>query len=136
MGYISHPMKFGEWLGTQMERQELPRRELARRMAAGHPKGVTPATIETYRRAIRRYLEGQQVPNDGTRYAIADALGVDRDQLPADEDEEEDLQLALLLRACRVKSRRNTLPPRLEEWLRWGIRNGVFSEDDRKEMAA
>ena len=105
-------------------------------MAEQHPKGVTPATIETYRRAIRRYLEGQQEPTVQTRNAIADALGIDRDQLPVDDDEEEDLQLALLLRACRAKSHRKDLPPRLEEWLRWGIRNGVFSEYARKEMAA
>ena len=129
-------MNFGTWLNSQMETKDVSRRELARRLAAKHPKGVTPGTIETYRIAIRRYLAGTQVPVATTREAIADALEIDRASLPDEEDEEEDLHLALLLRACRTKSRRNSLPPQLEDWLRWGIRNGVFDEFARKEMAA
>lgn len=121
-----------------MERQGLSRREVARRMAEKHPDGVTPQTTETYRRAIRRYLEVEnpQKPTQQTRHAIADALGVDRGSLPTEEDEEEDLQLALLLRACRSKAQRRQLPQELDEWLRWGIRNGVFKEFARKELAA
>ena len=131
-------MRFSEWLGSEMGRQELSRREVARRMAENHPRGITPQTVETYRRAIRRYLdtENPQRPTESTRNAIADALGVDRSTLPTEEDEEEDLQLALLLRACRAKSRRKQLPPRLEEWLRFGIRNHIFEEYAREEIAA
>lgn len=121
-----------------MEKQGLSRREVARRMAENHPQGVTLQTTETYRRAVRRYLdpENPQRPTEGTRNAIADALGVDRSAVPTEEDEEEDLQLALLLRAIRTKSQRKPLPEQLEDWLRWGIRNGVFNEFARQELAA
>lgn len=131
-------MVFRDWLGSEMERQGLSRREVARRMAEKHPSGVTPQTTETYRRAIRRYLdvENPQRPTAPTRNAIADALDVPRESVPTDDEEEEDLQLALLLRACQARNRRKQLPPRLEEWLRWGIRNGVFNEFARKELAA
>lgn len=107
-------------------------------MAEKHPEGVTPQTTETYRRAIRRYLETEspQRPTEQTRNAIADALGVDRDSLPDDEEDEEDLQLALLLRACRSRSQRKQLPTELEGWIRWGIRNGVFQEFARKELVS
>lgn len=116
-----------------MHRQGVSRRQLAKRLAANHP-----STVETYRRAVNRYLQDEDpvLPRRSARYDIADALGVDRSSVPTDDDEEEDLQLALLLRACRARSQRKQLPPRLEDWLRWGIRNGVFKEYAREELAA
>lgn len=93
-----------------MERQGLSRREVARRLAAQHPKGVTPDTVETYRRAVRRYLEvDPQVPTVQTQRAIAIAVGVSPDELPdGDQDEEEDLAVTLqgLVREHREMSRR------------------------------
>lgn len=125
-------MSFAEWLRMEMEQRDVSRRELARRMAESHRDGVTPQTVETYRRAIRRYLDADdpQVPKEQTREAIADALGVDRGQLPDDEDEEVDLNLALL-RACR---RRFQMSDDLKDWIRWGIRNGVFDEIPISEL--
>ena len=90
-------MEFRDWLSSEMEARDVSRRELARRLATKHPKGVTPGTVETYRSAIKRYLAGTQVPIDSTRGAIADALGVDRSQLPEDEEEEVDLERMVAL---------------------------------------
>jgi transcriptional regulator with XRE-family HTH domain len=91
-------MTFRTWLAGEMERQGLSRREVARRLAASHPQGVTPSTTETYRRAVRRYLDAEdpQSPTAQTRTAFAVALEVDPAEVPSsDDDEEEDLAAAL-----------------------------------------
>lgn len=89
---------FRTWLQDEIDAQGLSRREVARRMATKHPKGVTPSTAETYRRAIYKYLDPEQPsnPTQPTREAIAEALGVDPSTIPADDDDEEaDLQATL-----------------------------------------
>lgn len=93
-------MTFRDWLAGQMETRELSRREVARRLAAQHPRGVTADTTETYRRAIRRYLETDpQVPTEQTQKAIAVAIGVDPSELPDGDDEDEDEDMAATLQA-------------------------------------
>lgn len=89
---------FRSWLAAELAGQNVPRRELARRLAAQHPKGVTADTIETYRRAVYRYLDpvAPMIPNQQTRAAFADALGVSPDEVPVSDDEDEpDLTAAL-----------------------------------------
>lgn len=90
------PRTFRDWLSRELVEQKVPRRELARRMAAKHPEGVTPQTIETYRRAIYRYLDPADPmrPTEQTRAAFAEAFGVDPAEVP-DDDEEPDLQETL-----------------------------------------
>lgn len=125
---------FRTWLAGEISKQGLTRREVARRLAAKHPEGVTATTIETYRRAIYKYLDAERPakPTQPTRQAFADALGVDAAQIPSDdEDEEDDLERALL----RVVQRGGNPSRRFEEWIRWGIRNGVFTQDG-EEVAA
>lgn len=131
-------MRFNEWLAGEMARRSVTKRELARRLAAKHPEGVTSKTLDNSRRAVRRYLKGEQNPLAPTREAIADALGVDRDSVPSlDEEEEEDLNLALL-RACQQRTRRGQISPRLQDWIDFGVRNGIFNElaSTRKEQVA
>lgn len=94
-------MTFRDWLAGEMQRQGLSRREVARRLAVHHPKGVTPDTVETFRRAVRRYLDpvDPQRPNPTTRLAFADALEADPADVPTAEDEAEDVtDLADLMR--------------------------------------
>lgn len=88
-------MTFKAWLAGEMERQGLSRREVARRLASSHPKGVTPETTETYRRAVRRYLEADdpQKPTPSTRLAFAAALDVDPSEVPSSDDEEDELDM-------------------------------------------
>lgn len=81
---------FKDWLEGQLEKRQIPRRELARRMAAQHPEGVTNQTIETYRRAIYKYLgPDPTIPSEPTRNAFAAALDVDPSEVPSEDDEEE-----------------------------------------------
>lgn len=87
---------FQRWLDDQLSSRGVKRRELARRLAAKHPEGITATTIETHRRAIYRYLDGSMVATNPTRRAYAEALGVDPATVPMVEDEEEeDLDAAL-----------------------------------------
>lgn len=83
---------FRGWLDNELKQQGVSRRELARRLAAGHPEGVTPKTLETYRRAIYKYLDPskQRTPTEPTRLAFAAALGVDPALVPTDEEDDED----------------------------------------------
>ena len=110
-------MTFRDWLASEMEKRSVSRREIARRLAAQHPRGVTPDTVETYRRAVRRYLEADpQVPTEQTQAAIARALGVDPADLPSGDDEEEDGDLAATLQALAREQKE--LSRRLQRALR------------------
>lgn len=102
-------MTFRDWLAGEMDRQGLSRREVARRLAVHHPEGVTVNTVETFRRAIRRYLDpvDPQRPNPTTRLAFADALEADPADVPTAEDEAEDVtDLAELVRQQAALNRR------------------------------
>lgn len=95
---------FRAWLSDQFDTTGIPRREIARRLASKHPKGATPATIETFRGAIYRYLKGTMIPTVATRNAFAEAFGVDPSTVPAtDEDEESEpnLDATLLMIAAQ-----------------------------------
>jgi transcriptional regulator with XRE-family HTH domain len=92
---------FRDWLGDAITRSGLSKREIARRMAAKHPRGVTYETMETGRRTINKILAGELTPTQPTRDSIADAL--DRDDHPsesADDDEEAEPVSELLMRAA------------------------------------
>lgn len=84
------PRSFRFWLNEQLEANGISRREIARRLAAQHPGGVTHQNIETYRRAIYRYLDDTDpmLPNKQTRSAFAVALGCDPSEVPSPDDEE------------------------------------------------
>jgi len=51
---------------------------------------IDPVRLETVRRSLHKYLSGDAVPHRPMRVAIADALGVDREEFLADDDAEED----------------------------------------------
>jgi transcriptional regulator with XRE-family HTH domain len=92
---------FRDWLADAIDRSGLSKREIARRMAAKHPQGVTFETIETGRRTINKILAGKSTPTQPTRDAIADAL--ERDDHPsesADDEEEDEPVPDLLMRAA------------------------------------
>jgi transcriptional regulator with XRE-family HTH domain len=89
---------FREWLSEAVATSGLKKREIARRMAAKHPRGVNTDTIETARRTVNKILAGDLTPTQPTRDWIADAL--DRDDAPSvasedDDDEESDLSALL-----------------------------------------
>jgi transcriptional regulator with XRE-family HTH domain len=100
MAAKKHPT-FRAWLQSELDRQGVSRREVARRLAAQHPKGVTLETVETYRRAIVRYLDPERptVPNVQTRRAFAEALGVPFSEIPEADDEEDEQDMDATLQA-------------------------------------
>ena len=105
MAAATHP-NFRVWLTDQFAETGIARRELARRLAAKHPQGVTPATIDTNRRAIYRYLDeaNPMIPTQQTRVAFAEAFGVDPATVPSEDDDEEsqaDLDASLRLIAVQ-----------------------------------
>lgn len=84
---------FRGWLGERMQERGLTNRGVARLLAEKHPSGVTSQTLETYRRAVRRYRSGAKTPNEQTRRAFAEIFGVDPAEVP--DEEEPDLESTL-----------------------------------------
>lgn len=103
---------FRDWLSEAVVASGLTKREIARRMAAKHSRGVNTDTIETARRTVNKILAGDLTPTQPTRDWIADAL--DRDDAPSvaseDDDEESDLSSTLhaLVREQALLSRKLT----------------------------
>jgi hypothetical protein len=99
MAPVKQSPQFRDWLADAIETSGLSKREIGRRMAATHPRGVNTDTIDTGRRTINKILAGDLTPTQPTRDLIAQAL--DRDDAPAvpDGDEEEEPDLAATLRA-------------------------------------
>lgn len=85
---------FREWLGQEMERQGVSRRELARRLAEGQP-GDPRDVAESQRRSVRRILNGETNPTPRTRTSICKALGIDPSEAPSSDDEEDSLAATL-----------------------------------------
>jgi transcriptional regulator with XRE-family HTH domain len=73
--------EFGRWLCGELESRDWGIRTLARRINPGEP--------EIARRALNRYVHEGTLPSPEYRAAIADALGVDVDELPGDDEDEE-----------------------------------------------
>ena len=75
---------FREWLEARVgsETGKVSRRELGRRLAARTPGD---GEAESYRRSIRRILNGDQIPTQATRDSIQDAL--DDHTAPSADDE-------------------------------------------------
>src|SRR4051812_27267918 len=87
----NHPRtQFGAKLYNELERQGVTNRELARRLAPHDPSGM--------RRSVARWLapaDGNPVtPNESSRRAIEEALGLESGAL-ADEPDEDDLMTPL-----------------------------------------
>lgn len=99
MPQVKPSPKFRKWLSDSIEESGLSKREVARRMAAGHRDGVTAETIDTGRRTINKILSGDLQPTQPTRDLIAAALK--RDDAPSIDDEEEEPDLQETLRDLR-----------------------------------
>ena len=82
--------RFRNWLADAIPASGLSKREIARRMAAKHPSGVSLETIETGRRTLNKILSGDLTPTQPTRDAIADAL--ERTDAPASSDDDEEAE--------------------------------------------
>lgn len=95
---VKRSPQFRDWLSEAVPASGLSKREIARRMAERHPRGVSLETIETGRRTLNKILFDGMTPTQPTRDAIAAAL--DRDDAPsvADADDEE-ADLAFTLHA-------------------------------------
>jgi transcriptional regulator with XRE-family HTH domain len=118
MAPVRPSSQFREWLGEAITTSGLSKREIARRMAAGHPRGVTAETVETARRTINKILAGDLTPTQPTRDSIAAAL--DRGDAPAlgDDDEEEDSLADTLQRIARQQAELAQLARRLDRQMR------------------
>lgn len=68
-------------------------RELGRRLANGS------LTAQAARRTVMKYLRGEVLPSPERQAQLADALGVERERLSLDEDEEEADLFAVLYTA-------------------------------------
>lgn len=88
MAPVTPSAHFRGWLAEAVSASGLSKREIARRMAAKHPQGVSHDTIETARRTINKVLAGTLTPRNPLRESIAAALG--RGDFPSVEDEDED----------------------------------------------
>lgn len=86
---------FSSKLRTELVKQNLGVRTLARRMDPGQP--------ERARRSLNRWLNEGIKPSPANRVAVALALGVPEDSFADDDDEEEDAELyAALSQLTRV----------------------------------
>jgi transcriptional regulator with XRE-family HTH domain len=97
MAPVKRSPQYREWLAEAVETSGLSKREIARRMATRHPRGVTADTIDTARRTVNKILAGDLTPTQPTRDSIAAALA--RADGPAVGDEEEEPDLAETLHA-------------------------------------
>jgi transcriptional regulator with XRE-family HTH domain len=89
MAHVPQSPAFRDWLAEAIGQAKISKRELARRMAARHPRGATADTVETARRTINKILAGDMTPTQPTRDSIAAALGRDdHPSVSADEDDE------------------------------------------------
>lgn len=83
-------------------------RTLARRLANGDPE-----RFEIERRKLNKYLAAKAVPTETNRHRIEDELGLERDSLNVDDDEEDGSLLVDLFALVRAR-RRSTKPSSLE----------------------
>ena len=90
---------FGRQLREVMAEREVSSRELGRRLASD---SLTPPAA---RRQVMKYLSGRVLPSDERRGDLADALGVERDRLAVDEDDEESDLFVGLYMAVRAIAR-------------------------------
>lgn len=95
MAPVKHSPQYRDWLADAVESSGLSKREIARRMASRHPRGVTADTIDTARRTVNKILAGDLTPTQPTRDSIAAALERADGPLVGDEEEEPDLQATL-----------------------------------------
>lgn len=85
------------WFSTKLS-AALEQRGLSTRAAA---KLWRPEKPESARRSLIRYLQGDVLPEPHTVAELADAIGVDREALTADEEEESD-PMVVLMHAVRL----------------------------------
>lgn len=90
---------FGRQLRAVMLEQNVSSRELGRRLAHD---GLTSVAA---RRTVMKYLAGSVLPSEERRDELADALGVDRERLNVDEDDEESDLFRVLYQSLRAIAR-------------------------------
>lgn len=78
MGSRAASVSFGQRLRAELDQREWGIRTLARHMESD------PKRVETMRRNLIRYVQDKHVPTVGMQHAIADALGIPRDQFVED----------------------------------------------------
>lgn len=76
---------FGEKLDAELVSRAIGRRTLARQLSEG--RGGRQS-VDTLRRLLHKYLRGDVVPTPASRHEIEDALGLERDSLKPDDDED------------------------------------------------
>lgn len=95
MSATTNGKPFSTKVFSELKRQGLGIRTLARRMDPEHP--------ERARRNLNRWLHEGIRPSPANRIAVAVALGIREDEFSSDEDDEEDAELhAALAQLTRV----------------------------------
>lgn len=107
-------MDFADWLAGELERQNVSRRELGRRLAAQYPGAGGEDAEDSQQRKLRKILSRKASPRQSTRDSICDALGVPRDSARAEGDENSPITREMVVEELR-RIRRNAL--RLERAL-------------------
>lgn len=97
----SRRREFAKVFRAALEEKNLGVRTLAGQLANGDAR-----LRETERRALNKYLAGKAVPETGRRERIEDELGLERDSLKVDEDEESDSLLADLYTVVFARRRK------------------------------
>jgi len=82
---------FATWLNSELKRQELSVRGLAKRMASrnGFTGLELSQEVERHRRNLSRYRYDGIIPTEQNRVLVAEALGVSKDEMPSDDEDEE-----------------------------------------------
>ncbi len=94
-------LTFARRVRSELKSQKIGVRTLARRMA-----GDDRSQIEHHRRNLNRWLSGNNNPSTENRAEVADALGIPRQELAQDDEDEEAALAAELARVIRRHERR------------------------------
>lgn len=90
---------FGAKLGFELDSRGMGLRTLARKLerAEGRTTPPNPKRVEAIRRSLNKYLHHGRVPQDATRHAIEETLGLERDSLKPDDDPDDEGEPPLVL---------------------------------------
>jgi hypothetical protein len=94
-------LTFAEKFRGELDSQQVGVRTLARRLANRYGSPA-PRNVESIRRRLNKYLREGVTPTAPTRHDIEAELGLERDSLKPDDDEEDHLMRPFVLVPIRI----------------------------------
>jgi hypothetical protein len=91
---------FAEKFAAALAEKQVGKRTLARQLSASREGRQS---VDTMRRLLNKYLRTGVVPTEVSRHEIEAALGLDRDTLKPDADDDEEADPAVKLRRIRAE---------------------------------